>query len=131
MRAVIGVDVGGTTSVAGLVAPDGAVLAEASAPTHHRGPGTAVETLVELIESVRGRAREEKLELLGIGLGVPGVVDPSGGRIGGEALHVPELAGRALGPWLAERFGLPTFVDNDVNALALAEWTFGDRKSVV
>ena len=125
MRAVIGVDVGGTTSVAGLVAPDGAVLAEASAPTHHRGPGTAVETLVELIESMRGRARAEGLELLGIGLGVPAVVDPSGGRIGGEALHVPELAGRALGPWLAERFGLPTFVDNDVNALALAEWTFG------
>src|SRR5207244_1973632 len=25
----------------------------------------------------------------------------------------------------SERFGLPTFVDNDVNALALAEWTFG------
>src|SRR5438105_11644384 len=80
MRAVIGVDVGGTTSVAGLVAPDGAVLAEASAPTHHRGPGTAVETLVELIESVRGRAREEKLEPLGIGVGVAAVVRPPGGR---------------------------------------------------
>src|SRR5439155_508106 len=39
--------------------------------------------------------------------------------------HVPELAGRALAAELSERFGLPAFVDNDVNALALGEWMFG------
>src|SRR5207249_11177935 len=33
--------------------------------------------------------------------------------------------GRALAAELSERFGLPAFVDNDVNALALGEWMFG------
>lgn len=125
MKVTIGVDVGGTTTAAGLVGPDGAVLAEASAPTHHRGPGTAGETIVELIASVRARALEKGLEILGIGLGVPGVVDVTSGRVGTEALHVPELAWRPLGPMVAERFRVPTFVDNDVNAQALGEWFFG------
>jgi glucokinase len=39
--------------------------------------------------------------------------------------HIPEFAGRRLGAELAGRFGLPVFLDNDVNALALAEWRFG------
>jgi glucokinase len=125
MKAAIGVDVGGTTTAAGLVDPDGAVLAVASAPTHHRGPGTAAETIVELIESVRARAREQRVEIVGIGLGVPALVDAASGRVGPEVPHVPELAGQSLGPALAERFHLPAFVDNDVNALALGEWIFG------
>jgi len=52
-------------------------------------------------------------------------VDPVSGRVGEPVPHVPELAGRALAAELTERFGLPVFVDNDVNALALGEWMFG------
>src|SRR5207247_6844679 len=39
-----------------------------------------------------------------------------------------ELAGRPLAALLAARFDVPVFVDNDVNALALAEWTFGTAR---
>src|SRR5439155_65586 len=63
--------------------------------------------------------------ITGIGVGVPGPVDTAAGRICEEVPHVPELAGRALAAELQERFGLPAYVDNDVNALALAEWRFG------
>ena len=65
------------------------------------------------------------LEVTGIGAGVPGPVDTAAGRVGEPVPHVPELAGRPLGAELRERFGLPAFIDNDVNALALAEWRFG------
>jgi glucokinase len=38
---------------------------------------------------------------------------------------VPELADRPLAALVADTFGIPAFVDNDVNALALGEWRFG------
>jgi glucokinase len=130
MNAIIGVDVGGTTTAAALVAVDGTVLFEAGAPTHHRGRGTAGETIAELIEAARKEAERRGLDVLGIGIGVPGIVDAVAGRVGAEAPHVPELAGRPLAAIIRERFDLPAFVDNDVNALALAEWVFGEARGV-
>ncbi len=125
MNAIVGVDVGGTTTAAGLVAADGRVLFETSAPTHQRGRGTAGETIAALIEAALAQATQRGLGVLGIGLGVPGIIDAAAGRVGAEVPHVPELAGQPLAAIVRERFGRPAFVDNDVNALALAEWTFG------
>jgi glucokinase len=122
---VIGVDVGGTSTAVGAVSLEGEVLVEASAPTHRDGSSTARRLLVELIESVRRRAENERLRIAGIGVGVPGIVDAAAGRVGADVPHVPELQNEPLAAMLAQRFGLPTFVDNDVNALALAEWAFG------
>ncbi len=122
---VLGVDVGGTTTAAGLVTAAGEVLREVQVPTHGTGPGRALETIAELIESLRAEAAGRGTTIDGIGVGVPGIVEPDGGRIGDEIHHVPELAGRPLASLLAARFDVPVFVDNDVNALALAEWTFG------
>jgi glucokinase len=124
-RALLGVDVGGTTTAAGVVATDGEVLIEERAPTHRAGPGTACQTIVELTEAVRRRAGDKGLAIVGIGVGVPGVVDATAGRIGDEVPNVPDLAGQPLAAILGQRFGLPVFVDNDANALALAELTFG------
>jgi len=122
---VLGVDVGGTAIAAGLVGEGGEVLAEAHAPTHGSGPGRALDTIGELIESLRADAGRRGIAINGIGVGVPGIIDPDSGRIGAEIHHVPELADRPLAALLTRRFGIPVFVDNDVNALALAEWTFG------
>jgi glucokinase len=124
-HAVLGVDVGGTTTAAGLVTPVGDVLLEAQAPTHREGRGRALETIGGLIESVRAGAEARGIAIEGVGVGVPGIIDPESGRIGDEIHHVPELAGQPLAALLAARFALPVFVDNDVNALALGEWTFG------
>jgi glucokinase len=122
---VVGVDVGGTTTAAGVVTAEGEVLIDERAPTHAGGPGTAGRTIAALLETVLRRAAERGLSPLGIGVGVPGIVDPVSGRIGDEASHVADLQGQPLASRLAERFGLPAFVDNDVNALALAEHLFG------
>ena len=123
--ATIGVDVGGTTVAAGLVAADGRVLDHHQAPTHARGPGTALETIGELLERLAGAARARGVALSGIGLGVPGIVDAERGVVGRDVHYVPELAGVPLGERLAGRLAVPVFVDNDVNALALAEWRWG------
>ncbi|HEU5193819.1 MAG TPA: ROK family protein, partial [Methylomirabilota bacterium] len=122
---VLAVDVGGTTIAVGAVTADGDVVLEERVPTHRDGPGHAVSCLMSLLETVRAGADGLGHEITGIGIGVPGPVDTAAGRIGEEVLHVPELAGRALGAEVAERFGQPAFVDNDVNALALGEWRWG------
>jgi predicted NBD/HSP70 family sugar kinase len=120
---VVAVDVGGTTTAAGLVTASGEVLFERQRPTHDGGAGSAQRAIEELIDAVLldgGRAA-----CGAIGVGVPAVVDFDAGVIGDEAHNVPELAGVPLARLLAARFGMPAFVDNDVNALALAEWRFG------
>ena len=124
-HAAIGVDVGGTTTAAGLVAADGQVLAHFQEPTHGRGPGTALDTLLDLLGKLEGAARVRGLQISGVGIGVPGTVDTERGVIGADIHYVPELAETPLTAVVGGRLGLPAFVDNDVNVLALGEWMFG------
>ncbi len=121
-RIVCAVDVGGTTTAGGLVTESGDVLAERRVPTHGGGAGTAHRTIEGVVDAL---VRESSATLAGIGVGVPAVVDAAGGIVGDEAHHVPELAGLPLARVLSDRFGIPAFIDNDVNALALGEWRFG------
>jgi len=127
-HAAIGVDVGGTTTAAGLVAADGQVLAHFQEPTHGRGPGTALDTLLDLLGKLEGAARVRGLQISGVGIGVPGTVDTERGVIGADIHYVPELAETPLTAVVGGRLGLPAFVDNDVNVLALGEWMFGAGK---
>jgi glucokinase len=124
-RGLIGVDLGGSLVAAGLVTPDGEVLAQAQDPTHKRGPGTAVATLLDVIQRMHQTARAFGVVVEGIGIGVPGTVDAERGSIGQDIHYVPDLAGAPLAATVAAQSGLPVYVDNDVNVLALGEWMFG------
>jgi len=55
-------------------------------------------------------------------------VDAETGIIGPDIHYVPELASMPLGDTIHKRTGVPVFVDNDVNVLALGEWMFGAGK---
>ena len=122
---VIAADIGGTTVSAGIVGREGAVLAQRQTATYGRGRGGAVlENILGLFQAVRQDA-PAGAAVLGVGIGAPGNVDLRAGRIGENIQNIPELRGVALGPLVADRLGLPTVVDNDVNALALGELAFG------
>jgi glucokinase len=127
MDALIGIDVGATSIAGGLVTPEGEVLAVEQRRTHARGKGTAVEVLLELVDAMVAQARTRGLRVLGVGAGLAGVVDADGGTMAKESPrnHLREFAGVPLAARIASETGLPAFVDNDANALALAEWTFG------
>jgi glucokinase len=122
---VIAVDVGGTTIAAGLVTPAGEVVDERSVPAAPAARAT-LSTIENMIDDLRRRAGDRVVR--GIGVGVPGPVDA--GRVAAEVPHAPDLADRPLADLLRARFALPTYVDNDVNALALGEWRFGAGRGV-
>jgi glucokinase len=120
------IDVGATTIAGGLVTGAGDILDVVQAPTHGHGPGTAVDTLFEVVDGLLAKTTERALRLVGVGVGVPGAIDPEKGVMIRPPHHpVPELADLRLGEQISARTGIPAFVDNDANALALGEWTFG------
>jgi glucokinase len=123
--AAIGVDVGGTTTAAGLVDETGRVLAHVQAPTRAPAGRGPLDTLVELVATLERVARERGLGIAGAGLGIPGTVDAERGVVGADIHYAPELAGAPLAALIGDRLRRPVFVDNDVNALALGEWMWG------
>jgi glucokinase len=122
---LLGVDVGGTTTAAGLVTRDGQVLSAVETRTHRDGPGTATHMLLALVNDLIAQARDRGVRVDGIGIGVPGIVDMDAGTMRKGIHRIPELTGVPLVDLLQAQTGVPVFVDNDVNALGLGEWTWG------
>jgi len=122
---LIGVDVGGTTIAAGGVTAEGDVLHDDSMLTHDAATAGTLVSIERLVAGVSAALAARGLTVAGIGVGAPGPVDVETGRVGDPAPHAADLVGQPIAARLGARFGVPVFVDNDVNALALAEWRFG------
>src|ERR1044072_6769819 len=70
-----------------------------------------------------GGARAARAGVEGVGMGIPATIDRERGiAIGAVNLPIADLPIRDL---VAERTGLPAFLDNDANVAALAEQLFG------
>jgi glucokinase len=117
---VIGMDLGGTKLLAGVVGRDGVVVRRTVADT----VTSSQEELVDQIEA----AIEEQLDdgVIGIGIGVCSLIDQRSGEAA-SSVNVP-IHGVPLRDRVRERFGLPTGIENDANAAALAEHVFGAGK---
>jgi glucokinase-like ROK family protein len=95
-------------------------------------PGAPQDAIVERAARLVGEAldagRARALRPLGIGLGVPGLVDIQQGNL----VFAPNLRWRdvPLRRIFAERFELPIFVENEANAAALGEYYFGVARDV-
>jgi predicted NBD/HSP70 family sugar kinase len=102
------------------VALDGSVLARETEPFHASQPD-ALERLARWLVAMVDGAAAYPGRLLGVGLGVPGIVDSSG------VVQAPMLGWTdlAMGPTLGARLSVPVLVDNDVNTLAVAERLYG------
>ncbi len=126
---IIGLDVGATRLAGGVVDPAGRILSARTAPTDRLGRGEGIlQNLLDVAGDLVEAARSLRNPILGLGVGVPGVIEAGSGTIGEDIQNLPELRGLALGRILGERTDLPVVVDNDVNALTLGEWTFGQAR---
>jgi glucokinase len=117
----IGVDIGGTSIAAARISED-ELIEKYEVPTGANRPADQIlESLYSAISPVLTD------EVIGIGIGMPGFMDTESGEI--LAINnIPSLCGVSVKKAVQQRFGLPTFQNNDANCFALGEAYFGAGK---
>ena len=122
-KRVIGVDLGGTKILAGIVDRDGRV----GRRREHMTPVTSRDDLLAGLDA----AVEELLDddIAAVGFGIPSPIDQRTGRAQ-QAVNIPLDESIDFRERMAERFGLPVGIENDANAATYAEFHFGAARDV-
>lgn len=123
MKAVAGVDIGGTSTQVALFADDLTVVDRLEVPTPAAAGGGAM--VGAALDAVRLLLDRTDVRLLGVGVGAAGVVDAREGRILVASDSFRDWAGFAVTAAFEEALGVPAFLDNDVNAFLRGEATAG------
>ena len=120
MSKVIGVDIGGTKILSAIVDENGNTIKTVRVPSEGKeGRDRILYHLYQTIEELISR------DIMGIGIGTAGQVDPDTGVIVTATPNLKDWAGTPLKDIIEDRFNLPTYVDNDGNVAALGEWWIG------
>src|SRR5690625_1201527 len=123
-RVVLGIDLGATHAALAITDLSGDVLASSISRTDiSEGPDKVLSWIIEKTRELRAEPAVKNEELVGVGVGVPGPIDFSTGRLvkppimpGWDNVRIDEV--------FREHFDVPIYVDNDVNVLALGEHRF-------
>lgn len=120
----IGIDLGGTKILAGIVdTENGTVIETAKKRTKKLEADFIVQRIIETVEKAICKAQVPMSQISSIGIGAAGQVD----RKNGVLLAAPNLNcfDVELKRILEEHFNIPTFVGNDVEVATLGEMKFG------
>jgi glucokinase len=130
-RIIVGIDLGGTNTKYGLVASQGELLFHSGSPTPWKdGRDALLRHLHQTVTACLEEARHRALVPEAIGLATAGWVDPGSGQVVYATGNLPGWTGAGPGAYLHEAFDLPVAVENDANALALAEKYFGAARDL-
>ena len=122
----IGVDLGGTSLRAGVVAANGELLALEKRKTHPEQGGAAViDRMADAIHKALKLAGLRPRDVGGVGVGIPGPIDAERGVVRLAVNLGPDWNNLPLADELYARLGLPVRLDNDVRVGALGEHTHG------
>jgi glucokinase len=113
----IGVDLGGTKILAGVVNRDGSIVRRHERET----PQDSQEHVLSELEAAVAELLDESVGA--VGFGVPSPIDQARGVVV-RCVNVP-LENAPLQDRMHDRFGIPVGLDNDANAAAIGEWRAG------
>lgn len=125
---VVGMDIGGTNTVFGIVDSRGNVLSTDSVKTQQYAKiedyvDAVCKKLLPLIQSIGG---VDKIKGMGVGA-------PNGNYYNGTIEFAPNLPWKGVIPLAAlfeEKLGIPTALTNDANAAAIGEMTYGAARGL-
>lgn len=125
---VVGMDIGGTNTVFGIVDSRGNVLVSDSVKTQEYDKvedyvDAVCKKLLPLLQQVGGA---EKIKGMGVGA-------PNGNYYNGTIEFAPNLPWKGIIPLAAmfeEKLGVPTALTNDANAAAIGEMTYGAARGL-
>ncbi|MGQ0792906.1 MAG: ROK family protein [Deltaproteobacteria bacterium] len=122
-KLAIGIDVGGTNLRGGLISQSGEMLKRLSLPSE---AGAGIEAVIGNLKSVISALKSGGVDIVGAGLGVPGIIDTQSGILT-QAPNISSVKNYPLRAALERELGgeFPIFIENDATAAALGEWKFG------
>ena len=125
---VIGIDMGGTNTVFGIVDARGVVIASSSIKTQkHSNINDYIEELyVEITRLIEATDAVGKIH--GIGIGAPNANYYTG--IIEDGVNLPWPTPVPLAKLVSEKFGIPVAITNDANAAAIGEMTYGAARGL-
>lgn len=123
----LGIDLGGTNIVAGVVDKKYKIVAKASCKTAVPRPESEIcDSMAEVAKKAVEKAKLTMDDIESVGIGVPGAVNPKTGVIEYSAnlfFHNWEVV-----EMMEERLGKKVHIENDANAAALGEYLSGSAK---
>lgn len=125
---VLGIDIGGTNTVFGLVDARGVVIASDSIKTqkHHKLEDYLNELYTEASRLIKANDAIDKVH--GIGIGAPNANYFTGSIEDGVNLPWPTPI--PLAELVSKKFGIPVAITNDANAAAIGEMTYGAARGL-
>lgn len=120
-KAILGLDIGGT----GI---KGGVLVKGHLEDIRSIPTPALESQEHILETIASFIDTyAHYDFVGIGIGIPGLVDTQKGIVLGLA-NIPSFQHVELKKFLTSRFGKPVFINNDANCFAIGVHKYGVGK---
>ena len=123
----IGIDLGGTFIKGGIVDENGNILLSDQVPTEkEQGENKVVENIAFLVEKLLKSLNIDKSLVVGVGMGVPGMIDSASGLV--VYSNNLDWENFPIAKLLSEKVSLPVKIANDANVAALGEAKFGCGK---
>jgi len=124
----IGIDVGGTKILVGLLDGNFRLIAEIKNKTKpEKGERYFLKTLLDSVQQALRDGGVGRSEVLAAGVGCPGFIDPERGFIKASP-NIPFLRSYPLAARLSSELGLPVVLGNDVQTGLYGEHQFGAAK---
>lgn len=123
----VGIDLGGTFIKGGIVDETGKILLVDKTPTEKEkgkdGADGVAKNIAALVQSLMERQGLKNTDVVGIGMGAPGMIDSQTGVV----IYWNNMGWKdfALGEKLQALTGLPVKIANDANVAAIGEVKFG------
>lgn len=122
----IGIDIGGMSAKGIMISSNGALVCDASVATGMQSGEALASSIATLVDNLIEKSGKTKSEIVGVGMGCPGLIDSRNGVV----VYAANLGleNFPLAKAVQKEIKLPTKMVNDANAAALGEAKFGAGK---
>ena len=132
MKYIVSIDIGGTTFNSGIFTDslNQVAVSKKDKIRFYKSKKDVVDAIVNQVNDLIDSVNISKSDILGLGVGAPGPLDPKKGII----LDTPNLKifkNYNITYDLTKKLRIDTFIENDANLFALGEWLLSYKKNDV
>ena len=127
---IIGVDIGGTKIAVSLGTVKGVIVSRIIFSSEQgKKAKKSIQQIADSINRLLSEPEINKRDVAGVGIGVPGAIDPKT-QVILKSPNLPSWEGVSLKKTIERQIKLPVLIENDANAAALGEYFFGQGRGI-